>query len=284
MIRQNNSLFRLLLIALLSMVNAIDHVRKLSKWKLKARPLFEPWSFLTYRHLPPSLILSLVEHPSGGGGGDDLYDDDDISGGDESGGAEDSSAGGSASSYAVLPSPATATVTFTYVSSNRLAIVGAIGGLAFIAGVWVLLAALAKRRRRRSPKIDMGDDDVLVNRTTAKATSVYQLEPLQDKLPMPVPKEITARTLLDNASSSFLQHPTTAKQSSSRSLKGILVNNNPRIGRQISKPSDGWYQQRLQQYREQHSVGIQPIRTCRPSCTHVDNANLESSYHRPASL
>jgi hypothetical protein len=117
-----------------------------------------------------------------------------------------------------------------------LAIVGAIGGLAFIAGLWVLLAALAKRRRRRSPMIDMGDEDVLVDRTTAKATSVYQLEPLQDKLPTPVPKEITARTSLKNASSSFLQHPTTSKQSSSSGLKGILVKN-PRMGRRISKPS-----------------------------------------------
>jgi hypothetical protein len=209
-----------------------------------------------------------------------LYFDDDASsssGGGESGntGAEDSfSEGGDSASnsggsqQSVLPSsPPTATITYTYLSSGRLVLLG-VGGMALMAAgtICVLLAARTDKRRQRRPQgrgrmaVFMGHDrddsddaeDVLVHHTTAHTTTVYQLEPLQDKLPRTVPsaspREITAPVVsLDNAvslpvssslssSSSLLPLPTLSFDhwSSNRDrMDDIVLVKNPPMGRRI---------------------------------------------------
>jgi hypothetical protein len=171
--------------------------------------------------------------------------------------AEEASSGGGGTSHPALPRTA-ASVAYAYLNSGPLALVGAgaIGAVALLAGLYVLLAWLVKQRRRRLM------NDILVDRTTAKATTVYSLEPLQDKLPLPVvPKTITtplgAKTL---SKSSFLP-PTLPKPSTGgrqrqplpqpspgdrqgQPLKRIVVENVRMMGRRYSNssivlPTDG---------------------------------------------
>lgn len=192
---------------------------------------------------PALLVANVVTLPSGGGGGSDDMNDDGL---ESSGAAEEASSGGGGggTSHPALPRTA-ASVAYAYLNSGPLALVGAgaIGAVALLAGLYVLLAALVKQRRRGMM------NDILVDRTTAKATTVYSLEPLQDKLPVPVvPKTITeslgAKTL---SKSSFLR-PTLPKPSTGsrqgQPLKKIPGENVRMMGRRYSNssivlPTDG---------------------------------------------
>jgi hypothetical protein len=167
---------------------------------------------------------------------------------ESSGAAEEASSGGGGggTSHPALPRTA-ASVAYAYLNSGPLGLVGAgaIGAVVLLAGLYVVLAALVKQQRRRGLM-----NDILVDRTTAKATTVYSLEPLQDKLPVPVvPKTITtplgAKTL---SKSSFLPptlpKPSTGSGSQGQPLKRIVVENVRMMGRRYSNssivlPTDG---------------------------------------------
>jgi hypothetical protein len=157
---------------------------------------------------PTLLVTNVVTLPSGGDGGDDMNDD----GLESSGAAEEASSGGGETSHPALPRTA-ASVAYAYLNSGPLGLVGAgaIGAVVLLAGLYVVLAALVKQRRRGLM------NDILVDRTTAKATSVYSLEPLQDKLPVPVvPKTIATSLGTKTLSKSSFLPPTLPRPTTSR--------------------------------------------------------------------